>query len=314
MAKRLTTEEFVAKSRSIHGDRYDYSKVSYAGMHKHVVITCLEHGEFNQKPIYHTLRKAGCPECAKWICPSDSFEDFVAKATAIHGHKYKYNPLEYTSSTVKMVIMCPEHGKFTQLPFAHVHGQGCPKCGLLTNANARRKTVEEYVAQARLVHGAEYDYSLVVYTTTHANIEVICPDHGSFFPRAGDHLNGSKCPRCSTNKLHSAKSIEWLNYISERDGISIQHAENVGEFRIPGTRLKVDGYCETTNTVYEFHGDLWHGNPNRFDPSDVNPVTGKTFGELYERTKQREEIIIALGYNLVTLWESDWNEMKKVIC
>ncbi len=314
MAKRLTTEEFVAKAKIIHGDRYDYSKVAYNGMHKHVIITCLEHGGFNQKPIYHTLRKAGCPECAKWICPRDSFDSFVDKATATHGQKYEYDPLEYTSSTVKMAIMCPEHGKFTQLPFAHVYGQGCPKCGILANANSRRKTVEEYVVQAQLVHGDEYDYSLVAYTNTHTNIEVICLEHGSFFPRAGDHLNGSKCPKCSTNKLHSAKSIEWLEYMSARDGIVIQHAENIGEFRVPGTNFKVDGFCPNTNTVYEFYGDFWHGHPTRYDPNAINTIKQCTFGELYAQTTQREKIIIALGYNLVTLWESDWNEMKKVIC
>ena len=41
--------------------------------------------------------------------------------------------------------------------------------------------------------------------------------------------------------------------------ISIQHAENGGEYRI--NNYKVDGYDEANNTVYEFHGCHWHGHP-----------------------------------------------------
>ena len=29
MPKKLTTEEFVKKAKTIHGDKYDYSKVEY---------------------------------------------------------------------------------------------------------------------------------------------------------------------------------------------------------------------------------------------------------------------------------------------
>ena len=40
MPKKLTTEQFVAKAREIHGDKYDYSKVVYTKMHDYITITC----------------------------------------------------------------------------------------------------------------------------------------------------------------------------------------------------------------------------------------------------------------------------------
>ena len=40
----------------------------------------------------------------------------------------------------------------------------------------------------------------------------------------------------------------------------IQHAGNAGEYRIPTVGF-VDGYCQNTHTVYEFHGCFWHGCP-----------------------------------------------------
>ena len=44
----------------------------------------------------------------------------------------------------------------------------------------------------------------------------------------------------------------------------IQHSGNAGEYKIPGTRYHVDGYCRENNTVYEFLGCFYHGCKNCF--------------------------------------------------
>ena len=79
-----------------------------------------------------------------------------------------------------------------------------------------------------------------------------------------------------------------------------------GEFTIPGSNYKADGYCEETNTIYEFHGDYWHGNPKVFDPDETNKTVGKTFGELYENTLRKKEYVTSLRFNYVEMWESDF--------
>jgi len=69
---------------------------------------------------------------------------------------------------------------------------------------------------------------------------------------------------------------------------------------------RVDGFCKETNTVYEFHGDFWHGNPNRYPPDEEHPmIRGKTYEDLYEKTLLRDQKIRDLGYNLVVKWETD---------
>jgi len=108
---------------------------------------------------------------------------------------------------------------------------------------------------------------------------------------------------------YSIKAIQWLEEIMKEEQIFIQHAGNVGEFKIPGTRYKVDGYCLSNNTVYEFHGDCFHGNPDLYEDEETpnfykNHLTAK---ELYNNTKERENKIINLGYNLVVIWENDYN-------
>ena len=55
----------------------------------------------------------------------------------------------------------------------------------------------------------------------------------------------------------SVTAIKWLSYISEKEGIFIQHVRNGGEKRVGNYSL--DGYCEETHTAYEFQGCFWHG-------------------------------------------------------
>ena len=52
-------------------------------------------------------------------------------------------------------------------------------------------------------------------------------------------------------------AVKWLSYISEKEDLCIQHARNGGEKRFGDYSL--DGYCEETQTVYEFQGCFWHG-------------------------------------------------------
>lgn len=59
----MTLEEFIERANKVHGiGTYDYSKVNYVNMNTEVIITCLKHGDFPQKPDNH-LSGEGCPKC-----------------------------------------------------------------------------------------------------------------------------------------------------------------------------------------------------------------------------------------------------------
>ena len=59
---RMTTEDFIRKSKELHGNKYDYSKVNYITSRDKVCIICPEHGEFCQRPNDH-LNGQGCSRC-----------------------------------------------------------------------------------------------------------------------------------------------------------------------------------------------------------------------------------------------------------
>lgn len=117
-------------------------------------------------------------------------------------------------------------------------------------------------------------------------------------------IDPTGCPQCA-NSGYSKSQIKWLTEIENKEGIYIQHFCKEGEYKIPDIG-KVDGYCKETNTIYEFNGSFWHGDPRKYDRNDINPKSKKTYGELYDKTLEKEQKIRDIGYNLVVMWEIDY--------
>lgn len=152
-----------------------------------------------------------------------------------------------------------------------------------------------------------YDWLYDQYIVQGKTITQISQEIGVNDTTIGRHMK--ECGICIRPTFpHSYKSIAWLNSIIEQDGINIQHALQEGEYKIPGTRYKVDGYCAETNTVYEFYGDYWHGNPKVFNTSVYNESTNCTMGELYQKTIEREQKLTEMGYKIVSIWEYDYEK------
>ncbi len=304
------TEAFIEKAKLVHGDRYDYSLVEYVNAHSKVKIVCKIHGVFEQAPTAHTSTKQGCPKCAGNT--RQTVEEFTAKAKKVHGDTYDYSLVKYTNNNTKVTIICQAHGEFEQRPDYHTDSKsGCPKC-----ANNIKLSTGEFIERAKLIHGNKYDYSKVKYISTHKKVIVICPKHGEFLQKPNSHISTKTgCPKCVSN-THSKVCITWLESIMELENIHIQHALNGGEFKIPSTKYSADGFCTETNTIYEFYGDRWHGNPKIYKPEFGCYPKDKlvTAGELYQKTIIRENKIRELGYNLITIWQSDWKEQQKLKC
>ena len=117
-SKALTTEEWVSRAKSKHGEKFDYSKSSYINQNTDVKIICPIHGEFSQLPMVH-IESHGCRKCGMEILADKnrtSVEDFMKAAKEMHGNKYEYSMVEYVNSHTKVLIGCPEHGFFLQRP------------------------------------------------------------------------------------------------------------------------------------------------------------------------------------------------------
>lgn len=344
--KRLTTEEFIKRAKRVHNE-YDYSLVEYKNSKTTIIIICNEHGKFQQFPLNH-LKGSGCAKCngnskltfndfleksnlihnnkfnyslvkfenndsnIQIICPKHgifsqvlnkhlkghgcnkcnhdnrrtNIGDFVNKSNLIHNNKYNYSLVEYKTTNTKVKIICPEHGIFEKTPKIHLKGEGCKKCIYITE--------DKFIENCKKVHNYKYNYNNTLYKNLGRKIVIICPKHGEFQQRPADHLKGSGCQACGDR--FGIKENKWLDSL------------NINERQVRIGKYVVDGYDPITNTVYEFNGDFWHGNPKIYKSDDKNIVNGKTFGLLYENTIKREKYLKDKGYKVISIWESDFEE------
>jgi len=309
-------EKFITNAIKIHGDIYDYSKSIYTGCENKLIIICKEHGEFEQQPNNHLYGK-GCYNCGRTQVNDSrrsNLDEFLKKAVEIHKDLYDYSKVEYVNNHTKVEIICKEHGEFEQTPSHHLlREQGCYKCGEIRTANSKYSNTNEFIEKSKKIHGDKYDYSNVNYKKANENVNITCKEHGIFSIRPNNHINSNQgCVKCQIKKQYSKKSIDWLNFISKYYNINIQHGENGCEFKIPNTRYRADGYCMETNTIYEFNGTRWHGDP-RFCDKNETSYFGVKYGELYEKTIKKGKIIKDMGFNLITIWEYDWDKINKSI-
>jgi len=223
-------------------------------------------------------------------------ENFIKKATQLHAGLYDYSSIIYINDKTDIVLKCSVHGNFIISPNNHLRGQGCRLCGEKRAAEKITKPVELYFSEVSKIHNNKYDYSKSIYTFARNKILIICPTHGEFSQTASSHLK-SGCPKCS-NWISKMES-NWLDSL----GISIEFRQKL--LFIDKKRIKVDAFVPETNTVYEFWGDYWHGNPKKYNPNDVNLKNKKTFGELYKDTLSKRELILKSGYNLIEKWETE---------
>lgn len=190
--KKKTTEEFIEDSIKIHGDKYDYSLVEYKTAIIKVKIICKEHGVFEQTPNSHS--KCGCIKCGGRYSNQDIF---LKKAQEIHGDKYDYSLVNYTTATTKVKIICATHGIFEQIPNSHLCGCGCLKCGINKTSSKQTMSQADLISKCNTVHNNKFDYSLIDYKNCKIKVKIICPEHGVFEQSPDHHSRGIGCPECS---------------------------------------------------------------------------------------------------------------------
>jgi hypothetical protein len=134
-------------------------------------------------------------------------EEFIQKCKEIHKNKYDYSKVNYINCKTKVKIVCPIHGEFEQTPLNHYYKKhGCLRCA------GHNRTNNEFIVEAKKIHGNKYNYSLVDYKKRHDKVKIICPIHGIFEQQPNNHLHGNGCPNCVPNrKLTQKEFIEKAN-------------------------------------------------------------------------------------------------------
>ena len=301
--KLLLLKNFIYKSNLIHNYKFTYLKSVYTDVKTKLIITCPIHGDFSQKPSAH-LEGSGCYKCGKNSLKLTQSE-FINKCNLVHNNFYLYNKTIYKDSRSKIIITCPIHGDFVQLANNHIRGKKCINCCI----DLSKDTTNDFIRKAKTIHNNYYIYDKSIYIDTKTKVLIICPTHGKFLQKPGNHISGQGCPNC-INRVSGIETM-WLDII----GIEKKYRQ----ICLPGLpkNMFVDGYEPKFNVVHQMHGDYWHGHPNMLHSNKFNefhPVkkhkdgTRMTWGELYKDSCRKNNVIKKAGYNLNIIYESDFLE------
>lgn len=136
---KFTKQEFIKRSKEVHGNKFDYSLVEYINMNTKVILICPIHGEFSIYPNNHIYKKCGCWKCEKTYKLTK--DEFINRSNKIHEYKYDYSLVDYKNNRTKVKIICPKHGTFEKTPNKHLNSkQGCPKC----SPNSKGENIIKY--------------------------------------------------------------------------------------------------------------------------------------------------------------------------
>lgn len=152
---------------------------------------------------------------------------------------------------------------------------------------AKKKTKEQFISEAVLIHGVRYDYSKFNYQNAHYKSIIICPEHGEFWQTPHEHISGKQgCPKCGIKKcteIHTSNTQEFIEkarqihgdkydyskveYINNHTKVCIICPEH-GEFwQIPNSHLNGHGcpicarnYCRLSYNIFTERANKIHNN------------------------------------------------------
>ena len=279
--RQMTKEVFIQKAKSVHGDKYDYSKVEYNGRKNEVCIICPIHGEFWQTPSNH-LNGNGCIKCNGGI--QYTLDEFISKAKLIHGDKYDYSKVEYVNCFAKVCIICPIHGEFWQSPSKHLYGQGCKKCGQLIIAEQRKLTNTEFLERAREKCGGLFLF-LSEYSSMYNPVLLECTKCGHQFYKVPNKIlfGSSTCPKCTASVLES----QLIDLFNSKE-IKYNHQQR---FEWLG-KQSLDFYLPDYNVAIECQG-CQHFQPVDYFGGD------KEFQATIERDQRKKKLCLENGVKLL---------------
>jgi hypothetical protein len=287
----MTHGEFINRSKEVHGDRYDYSKVQYTNQNEKVTFICKVHGEYLQRPSQH-LRGDNCRKCTdiEWGNKARMTNDeFIRRSNIIFDNKYDYSKVEYKGMESKVIIGCPIHGEYMKTPHTHLlDKQGCIKC---SNDKMREHFSHKdiFVDKARKIHGDRYEYDKVEYINNQTYVVITCPTHGDFKVIPNNHTSKkSGCPICSFSKNEDLISKilidKEIDYIPQK---SFNDCKGIRQ------KLKFDFFLPKHNTLIEYDGIQHY--------EEVVYFGKESFERIQRNDKIKNEYCKSKGYNLIRI-------------
>lgn len=294
---KLSPAELLAKYQAMH-PTLDFSLADLSSNEADVTLICPIHGQFTKKRKILATGK-GCQACGyetKKLKLRNKSDAMAATFKEVHGDRYTYHWDTYVKSTSPMKMTCKEHGDFWQKPDFHRTGVGCGKCGYQAISKWHSSNLDDFIVNAKKVHGDFYDYSKAVYTHSKEDIEIVCPEHGSFWQRPNNHLMGAICPTCANSRtskgeLEVAEFVRSLGFETENAWLTYN------DFEGKTKRLEMDVKIKGLPFAIEYDGLYWHG--EQVAPKDLMPF--------------KTNVARLAGIKLIHVFEDEWFQKQGIV-
>jgi hypothetical protein len=253
--QRKTSEQFICEAKETHGDdKFNYAETKYTNYNTKITIICNTcKNKFQTNPSTHLKGNGGCRVCyannlSKNMTKTQT--QFVEEAKKIHEDKYDYSLVDYIDSQTNIDIICKIHGKFKQTPNNHLRGKGCKKCATKKISENQKKSKDEFIEDARKIHGDKYDYSKTDYINAKIKITIICKDHGEFKVEPSSHLSGTICNKCAIWKRVQSQKFTKEEFIQKCKNIH-GNKYDYSKVNYTNSQAKIQIFCYKHKIYFE---------------------------------------------------------------
>lgn len=262
---RKDTDQFKKEVIEKHGDRYDLSLVEYVNTKTPVKVICKIYGLIEIRPDKLLTKNNHTPKGKKKTKSTDRGM-FLEEVYKIYGDKNDYSNTVIGDSRGKIDVDCKEHGHFSVYMTNHFQGQGCPKCSAINYSLIRTKPTEDFIKEAKKIHGDSCDYTDTVYKGCREKVTIKCNVHNEIFKTLpSNHLRGSSCRKCLSDRIRKALTgkegtggYTKSGYVKQANGREASvylircWNENEEFYKIGKTFLNIDKRFTKGNLCYNY--------------------------------------------------------------
>lgn len=126
----------VTAAMRVHAGIYEYGNIQRTGNRSFIEVKCPLHGWFKQDVSMH-ISGRGCKKCGINRASSKTrynTDQFIFKARTVHNKLFDYSQVQYKNCKTLVIIVCPIHGPFKQMPSEHLRGSGCLSCSIVVSS------------------------------------------------------------------------------------------------------------------------------------------------------------------------------------
>lgn len=313
---RLSEETLLQRMYKIHGDSIKLNKPYVGNTKSHNEFIC-DTGHVWNTSAGSILRGHGCPQCWKSklsLKQTRTIEQIAEQIYNKHEDRVKIIDTDYKGYTVKHQFVCSKgHAWLATINCILKTKHGCPECSFKTTSLKLAHSKDKIVQSLFKIHGNKVKLTGDYSGNTHSNNEFIC-DKGHIWKANVNNvvIRKTSCPYCCRSPGFSKMEKKWIKLMKRKVNSNIVTSEQQDiKIKLKGFKKCVipDGYDPITKTVYEFHGDYWHGNP-RLWKKDFK-IGSLSMKELNRKTRKREKSLLKAGYRVVYCWESDFKRYLK---